>query len=86
MEQEKQLEPKRVNLAKLNLLTNEQLLERIKEIPIKIKSKQDYYAKLNQTNQERLKVYISHKREDEATCKKILSERQKPAASEKKPN
>lgn len=88
-DQQKAIEPKKVNPEKIKLLNNEQLQERIKEIPIKIRKKQDYYSKLNQINQERLKVYVAYQRENEIMCKKMLSERQKPvalAAGEKKTN
>ena len=86
MDQQKVIEPKKVNIEKLKLLTKEQLEERIKEIPLKIKAKQEYYFKMNQTNQDRLKSYVTHKREEEAVSKKILVELQKNPASEKKLN
>ncbi|MBI2521552.1 MAG: hypothetical protein HYV97_14135 [Bdellovibrio sp.] len=83
MEQEKKIEPKTVNLTKLKSLNNQQLEERIKEIPIKIKNKQDYYSKMHQTNLERLKIYVAYKREEEAACKKMLADRQRPTTEKK---
>lgn len=81
---ETQKKIKKVSLTKLEKLTDQELLERIKEKEIRIKEKQDYYDLLNKLNLDRLAAYKKYREEDTRACQTILNKRKNPQPVEKK--
>lgn len=76
---------KTVSISKLEKLSSEELLARIKEKDVKIKEKSDYYNKLHQLNLARLMSYKQYKLEDAKACTDILNKRKTiPVVMEKK--
>lgn len=66
---------KKVNLIRLEKLSNEELVERIKQKEIRIKEKLQYYENLHQLNLARLAAYKKYRDEDAKACSEVLNKR-----------